>query len=96
MLVGGLIWAYIIGAMSSVLLAFDQHNMHYKQVMDDLNYMMVEQGIGKDMQRKLRTCVVLSARCGAPHHATLTPPLAHSGTGSGSRRSSASTRTRAS
>jgi len=51
----GLLWAYALGEIMTTLANTDMHAARFRQSLDDLNYMMKDQGIPKTMQRKLRS-----------------------------------------
>jgi len=54
MLVGALIWAFIIGQACSVLANLDLHDARFKQTLDDLNYMLADRGIKNELRHRLR------------------------------------------
>jgi len=54
MLCSGILWAYIIGSACGVIANMDQHDQRFNQIIDDLNFMMKDKGMPRDMQLKLR------------------------------------------
>eukprot|EP00928_Gymnodinium_smaydae_P008383 TRINITY_DN13056_c0_g2_i1.p1 TRINITY_DN13056_c0_g2~~TRINITY_DN13056_c0_g2_i1.p1 ORF type:complete len:800 (+),score=156.66 TRINITY_DN13056_c0_g2_i1:90-2489(+) len=54
MVVGGYVWAYIVGAIVSILSNIDPHSVLFKQNVDDLNNMMERKGLPHDLRVKLR------------------------------------------
>merc|ERR1719456_568719 len=54
MLIGAMVWAYIIGQACSVLANLDIHESRFKQRLDDLNYMLADRGIKHELRRRLR------------------------------------------
>lgn len=55
MLGGGLLWAYIIGAMCSTLACTDPHGDTYKRVMDEVNYLARDHGMTDELRKRLRS-----------------------------------------
>lgn len=54
-LISGYTWAYIVGSVVNLLSNLDGHNSKFKQNMDDLNLMMDNMALPRDLRIKLRT-----------------------------------------
>mmetsp|Transcript_15496 Transcript_15496/g.38712 ORF Transcript_15496/g.38712 Transcript_15496/m.38712 type:complete len:633 (-) Transcript_15496:160-2058(-) len=48
------IWAYVIGAVCGIVSTMEPHEMNFKQTMDDLNWLMSNRGMPREMCLKLR------------------------------------------
>ncbi|CEL92732.1 unnamed protein product [Vitrella brassicaformis CCMP3155] len=55
MLIGGMIWAYIIGNAVNIITNIDIHTHEYQRTMDDLNDMMRDRRLEPNLQVRLRT-----------------------------------------
>eukprot|EP00614_Pseudopedinella_elastica_P024677 CAMPEP_0172644748 /NCGR_PEP_ID=MMETSP1068-20121228/239373_1 /TAXON_ID=35684 /ORGANISM="Pseudopedinella elastica, Strain CCMP716" /LENGTH=1322 /DNA_ID=CAMNT_0013458959 /DNA_START=70 /DNA_END=4040 /DNA_ORIENTATION=- len=55
MLLGGVTWAYLIGVLTSIVTNLDRHGTYFKQVMDELNYMIEDQSIPEELATKIRS-----------------------------------------
>ena len=55
MLIGGVVWAYLIGVLTSIVTSLDRHGTNFKQVMDDLNHMIADQGIPDALAQRIRS-----------------------------------------
>jgi len=60
MLCAGFVWAYIVGAVVSLLQSSHAHTMEFRQKSDDLNCFVKEQNVPKEIQRKLRRFILES------------------------------------
>ena len=45
MLIGGILWAYIIGSVCGVITNLNPHEIDFRQTYDNLNYMLHDQNI---------------------------------------------------
>mmetsp|Transcript_49419 Transcript_49419/g.124462 ORF Transcript_49419/g.124462 Transcript_49419/m.124462 type:complete len:705 (-) Transcript_49419:116-2230(-) len=48
------VWAYVIGAVCSIVSTLEPHEMSFKRTMDDLNWLMSDRKMPHEMCRKLR------------------------------------------
>lgn len=54
MLVSGIVWAYILGTLTAILSSMDPRNTHFKQTLDDLNFMIRAEGMKPDTAARIR------------------------------------------
>ena len=54
MLVGGLMWAYVLSSLCSIFSALNPHDKAYKNQMDELTYFMEAQRLPQSLRRRLR------------------------------------------
>lgn len=54
MLSGGILWAYIIGSVCGVVSNMDPHETAFRQVYDNLNFMMEDQKITQKLRLRIR------------------------------------------
>ena len=54
MLLGGVVWAYIIGSFCGVVATLDLHTTEFRQTMDELNHFMSKEDIDPGLRRDLR------------------------------------------
>ena len=54
MLIGGVTWAYLIGLLTSIVTNLDRHGSRFKQVMDELNFMIADRGIPPELGLRVR------------------------------------------
>merc|ERR1711959_427812 len=54
MLIGACVWAFIIGQACTALSQLGAHSSKFKQTLDDLNHMMAEKDIPREMRVRLR------------------------------------------
>jgi len=55
MLIGGCIWAYIIGSACGVVASLDKHGIAFRNTMDQINYMIRDTGLCEETRIRLRT-----------------------------------------
>mmetsp|Transcript_6484 Transcript_6484/g.7871 ORF Transcript_6484/g.7871 Transcript_6484/m.7871 type:complete len:918 (-) Transcript_6484:222-2975(-) len=55
MLVGGVTWAYLIGILTSIVTNLDRQGTTFKQVMDELNYMIEDIGLPDELASRVRS-----------------------------------------
>lgn len=55
MLVGGVTWAYLIGILTSIVTNLDRQGTNFKQVMDELNYMIEDIGLPDELASRVRS-----------------------------------------
>mmetsp|Transcript_37632 Transcript_37632/g.120698 ORF Transcript_37632/g.120698 Transcript_37632/m.120698 type:complete len:507 (-) Transcript_37632:1149-2669(-) len=51
---GGIIWAYIVGNVCSVVTTMDVHGIAFRQRMDELNYMLKDRNFSTDLRERCR------------------------------------------
>ena len=54
-IMGGILWAYIIGNFCSILSTVDVYESQFRQSMDELNLMMEDRGFPSSLRRRCRT-----------------------------------------
>merc|ERR1719428_2004489 len=57
MISSGLIWAYVIGSVCSVIYSLDPNTRRFQQMMDELNLMMEDRSLPQPMRRRLRNFI---------------------------------------
>ena len=54
-IVGGVTWAYLIGVLTSIVTNLDPHGTRFRQVMDELNFMIEDQGLPDELAARVRS-----------------------------------------
>lgn len=54
MIVSGCMWAYVIGNAASVFATLNVHEKKFRNLIDDLNWYMTEQGFESQFQEEIR------------------------------------------
>ena len=57
MLIGGMVWAYILGSFCGIITQMDSRGTSFRNTMDDLNFMLEDQQIPQEARRRVRQYV---------------------------------------
>merc|ERR1719428_2589628 len=52
--IAGVSWAYVLGQVCGIIGSMDKHEQEFRNLMDELNTMMVDQGLPRLMCRRIR------------------------------------------